>query len=149
MEAIDKRIIRMLKKHHIFTLATSSQNHPWCATCFYVYHEESNRIIFTSEKHTRHIAEGIAQTEVSGAIALETRMIGKIRGIQFSGTLAEMTGEDYTHAVKHYLKRFPYAAPYLKDTAVWAIAPAHLKMTDNRLGFGKKIIWYEKPDLQI
>lgn len=145
MEEIDKRIIRMLKKHHVFTLATSHDNHPWCASCFYVYAENSNQIIFTSEKHTRHIIEGLNQPQVSGAIALETLVIGKIRGIQFSGTLAEITGEDYIYARKQYLKRFPYAAPFINDTALWEIKPSLLKMTDNRLGFGKKIIWFKKP----
>ena len=146
METIDKRIIRMFKKHHIFTLATSHDNRPWCATCFYVYDETSNRIIFTSDHDTRHINEGIVHYEVSGAIALETIIIGKIRGIQFSGTLTELTGEDYAIAMKQYLRRFPYAAPYVKSTSLWAINPDFLKMTDNRLGFGKKIIWHKNTE---
>ena len=35
--------------------------------------------------------------------------------------------------------RFPYAAAM--DLEMWAIAPDYLKLTDNRLGFGKKTIW--------
>ena len=42
-----------------------------------------------------------------------------------------------------YLKKFPFAI--LKNTALWYIEPTFLKFTDNRLGFGKKIIW-EKAD---
>ena len=141
MEAPDKRIVRLLRKHHVFTLATSCNNRPWCCSCFYMYHEPTNRVLFTSDQQTRHIAEGLLQPEVSGAIALETLIIGKIRGIQFSGTLTELTGEHYKQGLKLYLKRFPYAAPFIKDTALWAIGISHLKMTDNRLGFGKKIIW--------
>lgn len=141
MDAIDKRIVRMLKHHHIFTIATSRNNVPWCATCFYIYHETSHRIIFTSDKDTRHISEGIVQPEISGNIALETRIIGKIQGIQFSGFLSELTGEDYRSALKLYLKRFPYAAPFLGSTSLWKIEPSFIKMTDNSLGFGKKIIW--------
>jgi uncharacterized protein len=146
METIDKRIIRMLKKHHIFTLATSYNDRPWCCTCFYTYHQESNRIIFTSEKNTRHISEGLSQPHVSGTIALETRIIGKIQGIQFSGTLKELNDEDYAYALKQYLKRFPYSAPFINDTALWAIEPSYLKMTDNRLVFGTKIIWLKKEE---
>jgi len=29
----------------------------------------------------------------------------------------------------------------LMDTTLWAVDLTHIKMTDNRLGFGKKIIW--------
>jgi uncharacterized protein len=144
MEAMDKRIIRMFKKHHIFTLATFTENEPWCATCFYVFDEETQRLIFTSDKETRHIAEGTARPEVSGAIALETKIIGRIRGIQFSGTLAELVADDYTLALKQYLKRFPYARPFINSTALWEFRLGFLKMTDNRMGFGKKIIWTKK-----
>ena len=35
--------------------------------------------------------------------------------------------------------RFPVAA--LMDTRLWILKLTHIKMTDNRLGFGKKIIW--------
>lgn len=38
-----------------------------------------------------------------------------------------------------YLKRFPFAA--LMDTTLWVLQIDYAKMTDNRLGFGKKLIW--------
>jgi uncharacterized protein len=141
METIDKRIIRLLKRHHIFTLATSCHDKPWCATCFFVYDEKNNQLLFTTEKDTRHGIEGMANSSVAGAIALETRVIGKIQGIQFSGDLVELTDEDYKASMKLYLKRFPYAAPFINSTPLWKIEPTYLKMTDNLLGFGKKIIW--------
>jgi uncharacterized protein len=145
MNPIEKRMVRMLKKHHIFTLATSYENKPWCATCFYIFDETQQCIIFTSDKNTRHIMEGVEQPEVSGAIALETFVIGKIRGIQFSGFLEELVDEHYVAAKKQYLKRFPYSAPYIKTTALWVIKLTFLKMTDNRMGFGNKIIWSKNP----
>lgn len=143
METIDPRILRFIKKHHILTLATAHEGSPWCCTCFYVFDHENLRFIFTSDKETRHIAEGSQNHEVAGTIALETRIIGRLRGLQFSGTLTEMVDRDYEAARKFYLKRFPYAAPWLGKTALWSIDLTHLKMTDNRLGFGKKIIWYK------
>jgi len=49
---IDKRIIRFFRKHHVLTIATSNENEPWCASCFYVYLEEENAVVFTSDlKH--------------------------------------------------------------------------------------------------
>ncbi len=38
-----------------------------------------------------------------------------------------------------YLKRFPLAV--LMDTHLWVVKLTFIKMTDNRLGFGKKIVW--------
>jgi uncharacterized protein len=35
--------------------------------------------------------------------------------------------------------RFPVAA--LMDTRLWIVRLTFIKMTDNRLGFGKKLIW--------
>jgi uncharacterized protein YhbP (UPF0306 family) len=40
---------------------------------------------------------------------------------------------------KAYLKRFPYAI--FANTNLWILKINYLKMTDNRLGFGKKLIW--------
>ncbi|MDD5509104.1 MAG: hypothetical protein PHD25_12400, partial [Bacteroidales bacterium] len=38
-----------------------------------------------------------------------------------------------------YLKRFPYAIATKLD--LWVLELEYVKMTDNRLGFGKKIEW--------
>ncbi len=76
---------------------------------------------------------------VAGAVVLETQVIGKIRGVQFQGLVAEPEGELIERANTAYLKRFPVAL--LMETHLWVVKPAILKMTDNRLGFGKKLIW--------
>lgn len=138
----DTRILRFIHKHHILTLATSCENIPWCCTCFYVFDEQNIRFIFTSDNDTRHISEGLKNSAVAGNIALDTRIIGIIKGVQFSGNLAELKDDDYITARKLYLKRFPYAAPFLGSTAMWSIEISMLKMTDNKLGFGKKLFWY-------
>jgi uncharacterized protein YhbP (UPF0306 family) len=38
-----------------------------------------------------------------------------------------------------YIKRFPYAA--VAPLNIWVIEPDFMKLTDNTLGFGKKLIW--------
>jgi uncharacterized protein len=141
VNAIDPMIIKMIRRHHIFTLATSSNNIPYCSTCFYAYEKEANVFIFTSEKDTRHIAEAVKQNRVAGAIALETKIIGKIRGVQFTGEIKEITGDELKKYKKVYLNKFPYVTPFINDTPFWIIAPDLFKLTDNNLGFGKKIIW--------
>jgi uncharacterized protein len=139
MEPIDRRIIQFIRKHHIFTLATSAENKPYTCTCFYIYIESLNLIVFTSDHDTRHVREMEQQPEVAGAIALETMIIGRIQGIQFTGRSKELKGEEYQLAHKAYLSKFPVAV--FKELILWAIEPDFIKMTHNKLGFGVKLTW--------
>jgi uncharacterized protein YhbP (UPF0306 family) len=129
----------LLRRHHVLSIATVSERGPWCASCFYAWDEESNTLIITSDTTTRHGSEFLTNPSVAGTIALETWRVGRIRGIQFSGLVTEPSGEELSRAKKIYLRRFPYAA--LTELHLWVITLNHIKLTDNRLGFGKKIIW--------
>jgi uncharacterized protein len=136
---VDVRIIKFFRKHHVLTIATTVDNEPWCANCFYVYLEEENALIFTTDSDTRHRKEFNKNPRVAGSVVLETMVIGKIRGIQFQGIVSEPEGEILSKAKWAYLKKFPPAA--LMDTHLWIVRLTLIKMTDNRLGFGKKLIW--------
>jgi uncharacterized protein YhbP (UPF0306 family) len=136
---VDKRIIKFFLKHHVLTIATTVDNEPWCATCFYVYLEEENALVFTSDLKTRHGKEFLKNVLVAGTVALETLVIGKIRGIQFQGTISEPFGEMTAKAKSAYLRRFPVAM--LMETHLWIVKLSLIKYTDNRLGFGKKLLW--------
>ena len=136
---VDRRIIKFLRKHHVLTVATSVSNESWCASCFYVYLEDENAFVFTTDLNTRHGQEFLKNTLVSGTIALETRIIGKVQGIQFQGIVSEPEAEMADKAQKAYIRRFPVAM--LMDTHLWVVRLTHIKYTDNRLGFGKKMVW--------
>ena len=136
---LDKKIIEFINEHHVLTLAISNNNIPYCANCFYAFDEENKKLIFTSDSSTRHITDTIENNKVAGSIVLETKQIGKIQGIQFNGIIEEITDDYYKKANKFYLKHFPYAV--LKTTSLWSVELKYIKMTDNRLGFGKKLIW--------
>ena len=136
---IDPKIIEFINEHHVFTLATSNQNRPYTCSCFYIYLDKENLFVFTSDRHTKHIQDVGHQNYVAGAVALETTMVGKIQGIQFTGPMHELQGGILKTATKAYLKKFPIAR--LKDLLLWDIRPDFIKMTHNRLGFGKKLIW--------
>lgn len=136
---IDRRITEFFRKHHVLTVATTVNNEPWCAHCFYVYMEEENALVFTTDHDTRHGKEFVVNPLVAGSVVLETMIIGKIRGIQFQGLVSEPGEELLSKARTAYLKRFPPAV--LMDTHLWIVRLTHIKMTDNRLGFGKKLIW--------
>jgi uncharacterized protein len=135
----DRRIIRFFRKHHVLTISTTVENEPWCANCFYVYIEEENSLVFTTDKNTRHGQEFIKNPLVAGSVVLETKVIGMIRGIQFQGIVSEPEGDLLIKVRREYLKRYPVAV--LMDTHLWIVRLTLIKMTDNRLGFGKKIVW--------
>jgi len=136
---IDKRIADFIKKHHVLTVATSVDHKPWCANCFYVFIEEEEVLVFTSDGETRHGSDFVKNPNIAGTIVLETSVIGKIQGVQFEGEVFEPVGSLASTAKKHYLKKFPFAV--FMDTHLWIVKLTSIKMTDNRLGFGKKLLW--------
>ena len=138
---VDDKIIRFFRRHHVLTIATSAGNEPWCANCFYVYLPERNALVFTTDEKTRHGQEFRLNSLVAGSVVLETKVIGRIRGIQFQAIVSEPEGDVMDEARKVYLKRFPVAM--LMETHLWLADLVYIKMTDNRFGFGKKLIWEE------
>ena len=132
----DQRIVKFIKRHHVLTLATTNEaGEPYVANCFYAYDKERNRLIFTSDDSTRHAQQMLENKKVAIGITLETRIVGKVQGAQICG-IAER-GDEKDKAT--YIKRFPYAA--VAPLNIWAVEPTFIKLTDNTLGFGKKLIW--------
>lgn len=130
--------MKFIKRHHVLTLATTNEaGEPYVANCFYAYDAQRNRIVFTSDETTRHGQEMASRGSVALSIVLETRIVGRVQGIQATG-IAER-GDEEAHAC--YIKRFPYAA--VAPLTLWMVRPTMLKLTDNTLGFGKKLIWHD------
>ena len=133
----DERIVRFLLRHHVLTLATAGgDGAPYCAHAFYCYDRERNLLVFAAGDETLHGRQMAAHTQVAFAAALETRVVGRVQGIQGCGIAAEADAA----ARKSYIARFPYAAA-MPGLRLWSITPTFLKLTDNTLGFGKKLIW--------
>ena len=89
----------------------------------------------TSDTTTRHGGHMEKRTEVALSIVLETRIVGRIEGLQVCATAER--GDDKARSC--YIKRFPYAA--VAPLSLWMLRPTMMKLTDNTLGFGKKLIW--------
>ena len=133
---MDERFIKFIKKHHVLTLATvNGEGMPYVANCFYAFDTKRNLFVFTSDLTTRHGAEMAANSSVALSIVLETRIVGRVQGLQVTGRA--LRGDD--EARKCYIKRFPYAAA--ADLELWMVEPTMMKLTDNTLGFGKKLVW--------
>lgn len=138
---IDKRILLYIEQNHVLTLATTNVNgKPYAAMCFYAYVKEENKFIFSSAEDTRHAQEFLAQPLVAGTIYKPTRTVGKVKGLQFTGKVYQAdTAEERENIRQHYIKAFPYAVAM--SLKLWCMLPDFFKLTDNTLGFGKKITW--------
>lgn len=140
---MDPRILDFLAEHHVLTVACASREGAlWCANAFYVFDAQEGAFIITSEAKTRHAQLFLENPRVTGSVVLETEEVGKIRGLQFSGSVRRCDGGLFDRCRLAYLKRFPYAV--FKGGEVWQIVLEAVKYTDNRLGFGKKLLW-ERP----
>jgi hypothetical protein len=139
---MDKRIIEFIKKHHVLTLSTAINNYSYSCNCFYAYDEVDNVLICTSDENTRHVKNIETNNNISGTIVLETMQIGKIQGLQFLGKIFMAKDDLLKKYKKIYIKKFPFAI--LKNTDLWYIELEFCKYTDNRLGFGKKLIWHKE-----
>ena len=129
-----KKIEPFIRRHHLLNLATMGER-LWCCSMFYAYDPQSRSFIVASDETTEHMSNVAQNPQVAGTIALETKIVGKIQGIQF---IAEMRG--CPDALKSlYFEAFPYAR--VMNPTLWVIRLGEVKMTDNTLGFGKKIIW--------
>ena len=137
---IDQRILDFIAEHHVLTVACASrEGELWCANAFYVFDPQETGFIITSEEKTLHARMFLDNPVVTGSVVLETEQVGKIQGLQFSGTVRRCDGGLFDRCRLLYLKRFPFAV--FKGGEVWLLRPDRMKYTDNRLGFGKKLLW--------
>ena len=135
---MDEPIRRFLSRHHVMTLATvDDEGEAWCSNEFYAFDAGRAMLIFSSNGDTAHATHMTAHDRVAASVVLETRMVGRVQGCQIRGRAAH--ADDV--ARRCYLRRFPYAAAMLAATEVWALTIDYVKLTDNTLGFGKKIVW--------
>ena len=131
-----KNIALFLQEHHVMSLATTNDDELSVCSLFYAYSKDTNSFVVASSDTTTHIQHIKNNQNVAGNILLETREVGKIQGVQFHATFISLNDAELKNL---YFKTFPYALALLPK--LWEIRVNSFKMTDNRLGFGKKIIW--------
>ncbi len=141
MDTTLEKINTFLQKHHILSLASSGGDGLSACTLFYTYIPSHNVFVFASDTKTQHAQNILENPKVAGTIALETKIVGKIQGVQFRGECRLLEEKELA---KYYYKAFPYALAM--NPTLWTIEVEYFKFTDNTLGFGKKLIW---PDASL
>lgn len=133
-----KKISSFIDEHHVMSLATCSQDEISTCSLFYAFDHKSLSFVVASSEETTHIQHIKQNSNIAGNILLETKTVGKIQGVQFRGEFFALKDA----ALKSlYFKTFPYALAM--QPTLWQIKVNYFKLTDNRLGFGKKLIWQE------
>jgi len=133
------KISNFLEQHHVMSLASMNKNQISVCNLFYAYIRDMRIFIVASNEETLHIQHILKNQNIAGSVVLETKTIGKIQGLQFRGIFELL---DNNNLKKEYFKKFPYALAM--KPKLWQIKVDYFKLTDNRLGFGKKIIWQAK-----
>lgn len=134
-----QQIAHFLSKQHVLTLCAGNGLDMWCANCFYVFDAECMALWLMTETHTRHGELMLLNSRVVGTIAPKPKTIALIRGVQYRAEAVMLSGDEEQHARARYCKRFPIAK--VMKAPVWQLSLQEVKMTDNTLGFGKKLHW--------
>jgi uncharacterized protein len=139
-EKIDIRIADFMQNQTVATVCCLDEaGHPYCFSCFYAVDFNKQLLYFKTSATTHHAHLMRKKNLVSGTILPDTLNKLNIRGIQFSG---EVLLEDHplcVDASSKYHKKYPFALVMPGD--VWTIQLTKIKMTDDRIAFGKKIHW--------
>lgn len=136
MQSNLQKIDTFLQKHHVLTLATMSDGELSACNLFYAFDAQKISFVVASSDTTTHINHILQNPKVAGAVVLETKVVGKIEGVQFRGEFLPLEDDELK---KLYFKNFPYALAM--NPKLWQIKIDYFKLTDNTLGFGKKVIW--------
>lgn len=136
------RIWNFMAECDVFTLATSYQDQPYCTPCFYAFDELDQLMIFKSNDETKHVQDFLKNPTVAGSILPKKLSIGQVKGLQFTGIVQRVRQGLCTDPLKLeqiYYGRFPIARTV--DGELWFITLETAKLTDSKLGFGKKLNW--------
>lgn len=134
-----QHILKFLNKNHVLSLCAAADGEMWSASCFYVTGSQPMSLYFMTELKTLHGTLMAKSSQVVGTIAPHPKTIALIKGIQFRGEATVLTDDEERHARHLYCTHFPVAIAM--KAPVWRLALQHIKMTDNTLGFGKKLLW--------
>lgn len=142
--SLPQKVSDFIQAAKVLSYATAAERQPHCALCYYSFiaKEDAYYLLFKSSEDTQHIKEALINPLVAGSILPNRKVeVGSNQGIQFKGQFV-LNDEKRSALKKAYYNKFPFAKAVPGE--VWAIELKQIKMTDNTLGFGKKIHWADK-----
>ncbi len=131
--------LNYLAGQHVLTLCARNGDEFWAANCFYALDSENISFWLMTEPSTLHGRLMVASPSVVGTVSAQTELVAELQGIQFQGVIALAEGDTGQRGLEAYQQRFPIAKK--KSAPLWQLQINQLKMTDNQLGFGTKLLW--------
>lgn len=136
---IDSHIVQFISLQTVLSLAVSNAAEPYSASCFYAFEPQNKLLVFKSDPETKHMRTALENRRVAGTILPDLFDAKHIHGIQFTGKLLLENASLQALAGECYYTKYPFAKEHAG--VVWVVELDWIKMTDNALGFGKKITW--------
>ena len=151
-EGIQNNLIEMLKEHHTVTISTRDEASVWSATVFYVSDSNLN-LFFLSAHKSKHIQHINMIPEVSATVYKDQKDWEKIKGIQMSGIVKELNGQDREDAISQYLVKYKYLNRVINEPLnqdeekigsqfasipFFKLKPNFIRIIDNQVAFGHR-----------
>ena len=140
-EALRSKILELLQRHHMMTLATiRPDGYPQATTVNYIHDDFT--LYFATTATSQKAGNIKLNNKVSVAIASETQDFYKLRGLSMSGIATRVGEKQRAGELSLRLfralpqsKRFVPADP--NELAVYEIRPVAIALVDYASGFGK------------
>jgi len=141
---IRKRVLEVLEKGHLMSLATADEGGVWVADVIYVYDDELV-LYWMSSPDVRHSQALLKSPHVAGSITLSNKGGEPNLGIQFYGRAEKIDGARHDLAKKHFHKRgYPEleeSDDVLDGDSWYMLTPAKIELIDEEnLGFEKRTL---------
>lgn len=133
-------IIQFINGQKIATVCGADEaGNPYCFHCFYAFNAQAGLLYYKSSPEVYHTKLLLQRPLVAGTIQPDKLNTLAVQGIQFEGELLPQGHALTNGAASVYYKRMPYALALPGE--IFTLRITRIKMTDNRRGFGKKLLW--------
>ena len=140
MNTINDSIIYFLERQTSATICcTDETGNPYCFSCYYVFNQENALLYFKSSAHAHHVGLLADNRVIAGTILPDKLNKLITKGIQLLGVVVPPFHHLSNESFLIYHKKHPMALVIAGE--VFTIRLDCVKMTDSKLGFGKKICW--------
>ncbi len=139
----ERLALAYLAQHQVMTIATVGEDGVWAAAVFYAH--EGFDLFFLSAGHTRHALHIHENPQVAATIQEDYAEWTAVKGIQLSGSVTQLHGEEKAVAINLYQKKYAFLtqAPLpiqmaLKKVNWYRLCPDRLFFVDNSRRFGHR-----------
>lgn len=148
MENIQQHIAHFISNQSLASVCCMGpENELHCFTCYFAYNDKLQLLLFKSSDNSLHTKFLLQNPVLAGTILPDKHNKFYSKGIQFNGRILPLSHPQANDASKFYHKKFPFALT-MKGT-VYSIRLDRIKMTDNTMGIGTKLIWDRKHSPQL